>query len=132
MKNIIYTLFVSIIVMSCTNNDDIPQSVNIKTINVETVSLINGIKGSETLDSMDVTTRSTSLGTGSVFQIGFEYGDTVGIFPSEDYQIPFKLPIPQGTTVTSTSISANAWSTKKSIPPCPAPSACVPYFFQSG
>lgn len=113
MKNFICSLFVSIIVISCANNDDAPISLNIKTINVETISLINGIKSGDTLDSVDVATRSTALGTGSVFQIGFEHGDTVGIFPSEDYQIPFVLPIPVGTTATSSSIIANAWATKK-------------------
>lgn len=112
--NFLLVLFIGISVLSCANTDNVDSTTfTIKTIKLNAVSLINGINPEETLDDFSSSkTRAVALGTGAGYSIGFQSSDTAGIFPDHDYQIPFALPIPQGTTATSTAIFANAWATK--------------------
>lgn len=58
-------------------------------------------------------TRSAIYGSGTSFNFGFTKGDTVGIFPENGYQIAFKLNVPVGEILTTTSIVAEGWMTKK-------------------
>lgn len=100
--------------MSC-SNDNVGDSmyIRVNTINVIGVPLINGIISDETLDLKSIETRSTSLGTGNSSSIAFQKGDTVGIFPANDFQIPFSLPVADGAAETYSDINAKAWDTKK-------------------
>lgn len=66
-------------------------------------------------DTVSIKTRSVAVGSNLTISYGFENGDTVGIFPEKDYQIPFALPVPKGTVQTSSSILAQGWMTKKSV-----------------
>jgi len=60
-----------------------------------------------------ILSRTTDIGGSSSAQIGFEEGDTVGIFPKGGFQIPFKLPV-VGAPVPSVDIIAEGWDTKAS------------------
>lgn len=108
-------LFLEFFLLSCTGTDNAENALVItKTIKLDGISLINGINVAETLDSLNSSkTRSAPTGTGTAFSVGFQNGDTVGIFPDQDYQIPFALPVANGTTVSSSVIVANAWATKE-------------------
>lgn len=66
-------------------------------------------------DITDAQTRSVAYGTNLAVMYGLEHGDSVGIFPEADYQIPFALPITPGKIVTSSTILAQGWMTKKNI-----------------
>lgn len=67
----------------------------------------------------DQSTRAGISGSTSSWSAYFDNGvdtvDTMGLFPKEGYQIPFEVPIPKGTKAPSVVVTAEGWSTKKSI-----------------
>lgn len=113
-KNIIFVFF-SILVCACSVSEEkVLQDYNIvNTIDIETLPP-NNLGDFSNIGNKDIT-RSIAVGSNLSVSYGFEYGDTIGIFPEKDYQIPFALPVPIGTVATASSMLAQGWMTKKNI-----------------
>ena len=97
------------ICQSCTKQNDLMTVGKSMRIHFETVA---PTFESDTPEDyiLSRTTDISGAGTSSV-QVGFENGDTVGIFPDGGFQIPFKLPV-VGAPVPSVNIVADGWDTK--------------------
>lgn len=113
-KNIIF-IFLSILLCACSGSDEkVSQDYNIiNTIDIGTLPPYN--LGDFSNAGKNESTRSVAVGSNLSVSYGFEYGDTIGIFPEKDYQIPFALPVPKGTVVTASSMLAQGWMTKKNV-----------------
>lgn len=102
--------FIFLLIVSC--NETISESINssslVKKIHIEMIQPKMDILSQE-----NNLTRSAIYGSGSNFYVGFTNRDTIGIFPENGYQIAFKLNVPEGQMVASTSIIAEGWMTKK-------------------
>ena len=113
MKNVIHFLvvnYVILLIVSCSEASSEFSNTNdqVKKIRFEMIQ--------PSLDSLfeeTSLTRSAIYGSGISFNFGFTKGDTVGIFPENGYQIAFKLNVPAGEILTTTSIIAEGWMTKK-------------------
>ena len=99
------------ICQSCTKQNDLMTVGKSMRIHFETVAPTFESDTPED-DILSRTTDISGAGTSSV-QVGFENGDTVGIFPDGGFQIPFKLPV-VGAPVPSVNIVADGWDTKAS------------------
>lgn len=112
MKIVILSLICCLFVGCANSDEDQISSYNlVKSIYLNTLpACYNG-------DSINIQKESRSIAQGSNLAVvyGFQKGDSVGIFPSEDFQIPFALPIPENTVQTSSAIMAQGWMTKKSV-----------------
>ncbi len=106
----------AITLVACSNSDDTEATtslVSVRNITITTEPIIPDLSDSIVFNQSP--TRSIAQGSGTVFQVGFQHLDTVGIFPQGGAQIPFALPIEEGQTVSSSNILAQGWSTRTGI-----------------
>ena len=94
---------------SCTKQNELINESNSMRIHFEIVA---PSYESDSPDESQISRTTDISGAGaSSVQIGFEQGDTVGIFPSGGFQIPFELPV-VGAPVASVDIFAEGWNTR--------------------
>lgn len=110
-RRIEYTIvLIPLLLVACSNSD------NVETVTDNTVSVRNIAIRTEPIATGNISnTRSIAQGSMTSFQIGYQLGDSMGIFPEGGYQIPFALPIPEGRTVSSSDINAEGWATRTGI-----------------
>lgn len=106
-KYIILILFAESL-SSCYRTDDTINDSQM-VVHIESVSPYYN----NDVDDSIAKTRTTDIGSATGVLIGFEEGDSVGIFADKGSQIPFKLPV-VGAPVSAISIVADGWSTKSS------------------
>lgn len=121
MKKVLY-FFSTFILLSCSSNvadklDDVFTKISVFTtsdqMNVsDDIDAFNDVE----LNEKNISSRSFAIYRANLsYSYGLTHGDTIGIFPENDYQIPFALPIPVGPPVTSSSMLAEGWSTKQTV-----------------
>lgn len=120
-KNSILLLSFVFLLCACSGNDgqDI-VSTDKDYINISSVRLTGG----EVVSTDDeanvpediVSTRAYPNGSSTRYNVEFEYDDSVGIFPEGDYQIAFRIPVPNKTDrLGSSDILSEGWATKTGI-----------------
>lgn len=110
-------LLPAVMFMACSSGNDSTDSVitpddniTVRNIIISSAPLAADLSGS--VDDDTIATRTIGMGSGTSFRVGYQLGDSVGIFAKDGAQIPFALPITAGSTVTSANIYAEGWSTK--------------------
>lgn len=116
MKKSLYILFFSFLFLfcfSCTDNEKFENRFGY----VKAIKLSMASVDRDSMEDDQESSRATLTGNTSSWSIYFDNGvdtvDTMGLFPTGGYQIPFKLPIPVGTTANNVVIKAEGWATKK-------------------
>jgi hypothetical protein len=127
MKNLCWFFLMVCIAISCTSNQETEMDIRNNDryhINVYTTPVYLTLDNdTNSFDSSEIKclgsgilSRSFAIQTANLaYKFGLTHGDTIGIFPENDYQIPFALPIPVGPPVTSSTMLAEGWSTKSSV-----------------
>lgn len=120
MKSYIYIIAALLFWVSCSDHVDSLSPNRYTKINIFTTP--SELMFSQDVDAYDLSesdeslnSRSKATGLNLSVNYCFTDEDTVGIFPENDYQIPFKLPIPAGTVATTSVILAEGWATKKDV-----------------
>lgn len=82
---------------------------------VSTIIHVSSVPSLSDEDIESNLSRSVATGSGTSYQVGFQKGDTVGLFPQGGHQIDFSLPIPEGVTQYASDIIAKGWRTKSDV-----------------
>lgn len=117
-NKLIATMLAGMVLVACGSTDDTGTLSNIVTVRDITITsepIATDLTGDIDSENSSKHTRSIAQGSGTVFQVGYQLGDSMGIFPQGGYQIPFALPIPEGQTVSSSTINAEGWATQTGI-----------------
>lgn len=112
----VLSLIILTTLCSCSSNSDLlrKESNSKKTCILLHMAEMDGANDSDDLQSRYGITGSTSSWRG-YFENAVNTTDTMGLFPSGGYQIPFVVPITPGTTATDVTVTADGWTTKKSV-----------------
>lgn len=115
-NEIVVIALIGTVLVACSSKEDVAGTAN-DIVTVRDITITSEPIATNLSNNVDDTepTRSIATGSGTSFEVGFQLGDSVGIFPQDGAQIPFALPIPEGTTVTSSTILAQGWATQTGI-----------------
>jgi hypothetical protein len=103
---IIYGIF---ILSSCDSSDTLGDTSKVSYLSVKIIPSLLIVNSNDSL--IIASTRSIGQGSTKVSPL-FTYHDSIGIFAEGGTQIPFALPLSENEYKSSTTISAEGWSTK--------------------